>query len=630
MKRLPASLLMVVMCIVAATAGCAAEVQPLRVGAKAFDEQLVLAELTVQLASEAGLPVEPVVPCVDTYGCYQALRDGRIDVMVEYSGTGLTYWGEPVLPPERAWHRLAELYAPAGLEWMAHLGFDNGYRVAVRTDRAAALGLAAISDLERLDGGVGLACPGEYVRRPLDGYRALLRRHGLKEAAQPLLLEAPGDRVRALCSGRVNTIVLYATDGAILDPRVTLLEDDAGFFPAYEAAYLVRRQALKRFPGLAAALGRLDNRLDEPTMRRLNHAVQEQKRSPEAVALDLLDEFGLIATRPERAATRRELLIAVHREDHLDAFVSRARDTVFAAFPRRTIRFIQSDDPMEDVYRGKARLALVGAERFFMVDGVAGRTRNESLEAVAALGQRTIHLLRGPGVPAGGWAGPSGVQSAGSGGGAVVRGLLSAWGLPAGQAGTVQELVVTAGRGETNATFVLVEEGDSLISVAVKEAGLDVVALPADWMAAAAEMPFLRPSRIASGAYPGQRSSLDSLGSQVVLVGPGRSGPGLDRSAGPATAMSAVGQPLPEDKIRLLAAASPYPEGPDPILPSAWAAIRGSDAGSPGGSNPIATGLNIMVLLFLCWLAVLTLKGGPRRTGSRDAGRRGKKVDSGP
>ena len=60
---------------------------PVRIGAKTFTEQYVLAEVLAQwLEREAGLPSRSFASLGSTVA-FDALRAGEIDVYVEYSGT---------------------------------------------------------------------------------------------------------------------------------------------------------------------------------------------------------------------------------------------------------------------------------------------------------------------------------------------------------------------------------------------------------------------------------------------------------------------------------------------------------------------------------------------------------------
>jgi glycine betaine/choline ABC-type transport system substrate-binding protein len=85
-----------------------------------------------------------------------------------------------------------------------------------------------------------------------------------------------------------------STDGPIETLGLAVLEDDRAYFPAYEAAPVVRRAALEAHPGLREALASLGGQVTAADMRRLNTAVDGQRRDPAAVARDFLRSKSLV------------------------------------------------------------------------------------------------------------------------------------------------------------------------------------------------------------------------------------------------------------------------------------------------------------------------------------------------
>ena len=244
---------------------------PVRVGAKGFAEQRVLAEVLGARLEQVGVRPTEIVECGDTYACQHALRAGRLDLMVDYTGTGLHFVGAP--PGDTSLARLDALYATSGLRWRVPLGFDNTYAVVVRSERARTEGWTRIEDLAAVKS-LRVACPRAYVRRPRDGLNALATRHGLSLAGAPLFEEDPGKRYATLRDGRADAVIGYATDAAIADQGLTVLDDGQRFFPPYEAVVVVRDESLHRHPRIAEALDPLKGRIDSRRMRALNAAVQ--------------------------------------------------------------------------------------------------------------------------------------------------------------------------------------------------------------------------------------------------------------------------------------------------------------------------------------------------------------------
>jgi glycine betaine/choline ABC-type transport system substrate-binding protein len=66
------------------------------------------------------------------------------------------------------------------------------------------------------------------------------------------------------------------------------LEDDRHYFPPYDAVPVAREDTLERYPELRAALVALDGAISVEEMRRMNLAVDGEKRAPRDVAQEFL------------------------------------------------------------------------------------------------------------------------------------------------------------------------------------------------------------------------------------------------------------------------------------------------------------------------------------------------------
>ena len=93
---------------------------------------------------------------------------------------------------------------------------------------------------------------------------------------------------RALASRQVDLIAGNSTDGLIDKLDLFQLEDDKRYFPPYEAAALFRKETLQRYPQIADAMKLLEGKLNDAEMRRLNYAVDAERRSPKDVAHEFI------------------------------------------------------------------------------------------------------------------------------------------------------------------------------------------------------------------------------------------------------------------------------------------------------------------------------------------------------
>lgn len=254
--------------------------EPLRIGSKRFTESYILAEILAQTA-RAGDPaaaVELKQGLGNTAIVHAALKAGSIDVYAEYLGTiereilGHATTGAP----------LAQLQAelrPLGLAIDVPLGFNNGYALAMRSARARALGLTAVSQLKGQPA-LRLGLSNEFLGRA-DGWPGLSRRYALPQTPTGL---DHGLAYRALADDQIDVTDVYTTDAQIAALDLTVLADDAGFFPRYDAVLLYRVDLPRRHPRAWAALQTLRGRIDETAMIAMNAQAEIQRQPFDAIA----------------------------------------------------------------------------------------------------------------------------------------------------------------------------------------------------------------------------------------------------------------------------------------------------------------------------------------------------------
>ena len=272
------------------------------VGSKNFAENRLLGELFAQLIeARTELEVERRLGLAGTEFCFEALREGSIDIYPEYTGTGLvTLLGrDPSASRFEALQTVrAEFLRRFDLHWLAPLGFENSFELAIRSELAVSDGrnLQTISDLVELAPDLRAGFGHEFIERD-DGLPGLARTYGIRfDSVQPLL-QAPA--YQAAAAGAVDVIDAYTTDGRLLVYDLVVLEDDLGFFPPYEVAPLVRGETLDRYPQIGAVLGLLGQAIDEDRMRAVNLRLQEEHEAIEVVAHDLLRELELLPAGAE-------------------------------------------------------------------------------------------------------------------------------------------------------------------------------------------------------------------------------------------------------------------------------------------------------------------------------------------
>jgi len=279
-----------------------AHADSLRIGSKRFTESYVLGEVLRQRADgKAAVEYRPGMG--NTGILYAALVSGSIDLYPEYTGTIareiLKVEGNPSLED------MNRALESQGLAVGVRLGFSDSYALAMREDRAAALGIRSLSDLARHPG-LKLGLSQEFIGRA-DGWPGL-------KAAYKLPYGTPsgldhGLAYEAIAGGRIDVMDIYTTDAKIERYALRVLEDDRGFFPRYDAVLFYRPDVPGRFPGAWRALQSLEGRIDERTMIRMNAAAElEGKSFAQAAAL-------LVGGAQGEASAKRSFLDALFGPD---------------------------------------------------------------------------------------------------------------------------------------------------------------------------------------------------------------------------------------------------------------------------------------------------------------------------
>ena len=125
-----------------------------------------------------------------------------------------------------------------------------------------------------------------------DGYNGLAKTYGFnfKDTKEMDI----GLKYVAIASKKVDVINAFSTDGLLLKEKLKVLKDDRNYFPAYEAATLIREETLKKYPELDNLLGKLSGKISDEKMIKMNFAVEIEKKDPSLVAKEFLREEGMI------------------------------------------------------------------------------------------------------------------------------------------------------------------------------------------------------------------------------------------------------------------------------------------------------------------------------------------------
>ncbi|BFT61229.1 glycine betaine ABC transporter substrate-binding protein [Pseudomonas moorei] len=277
----------------------AADKPLIRIGARVFTEQTLLAEITSQYLRTKGYDVQ-VTGGLGSNLARSAHESGQLDMLWEYTGVSLVAYNHVTekLDSEQSYARVKELDGKKGLVWLTPSKFSNTYALALPKNVADEYPqITTISDLNRVLRDEAktnhlVALDTEFANRS-DGLDGMVKLYGMNLTRTNIRQMDAGLVYTALRNGQVFAGLVYTTDGRLNAFKLKLLEDDKHYFPDYTAAPVVRQAYLDAHPQLAEQLKPLAELFDDNTMRQLNARVDVDHESPSAVAADFLRQHPL-------------------------------------------------------------------------------------------------------------------------------------------------------------------------------------------------------------------------------------------------------------------------------------------------------------------------------------------------
>ncbi|HEM3588287.1 TPA: ABC transporter permease/substrate-binding protein [Streptococcus suis] len=227
---------------------------------------------------------------------YEALKSGSIDIYPEYTGTitSTLLKNSPTdlsTNPEEVYAYAKEaILEQDGLMYLAPMAFQNTFALAVTEDYAQKNSIEKISDLAKVQQTAVAGFSLEFNDRE-DGNIGLKNLYNLQLNVKTM---EPALRYEAIKSGNVQIIEAYSTDSKVVTYKLKILEDDKQLFPPYQAAPLLSKETLEKYPELEQVLGVLAGKISTEEMTRMNYAVDVEGKSAEQVAREYLEQEGLL------------------------------------------------------------------------------------------------------------------------------------------------------------------------------------------------------------------------------------------------------------------------------------------------------------------------------------------------
>ncbi|HAZ06139.1 MAG TPA: glycine/betaine ABC transporter substrate-binding protein [Acetobacterium sp.] len=294
MKKWMGLVLLVMLVLLAA--GCQNQEKKVVIASKPMAESYIIAEMMGQLIeANSDIKVEYKMGIGGgTSNIQPAMEAGEIDMYPEYTGTGWLFVlkNELVTDPETLYEGVKSQYQEKyNFAWLDRYGFNDTYALAMDKSKADSMGINTFSDLADQSNNLSLGAAYDFYERE-DGYPGLVTAYGFnfKETKELDI----GLKYKAIGEGQVDVINNFSTDGLLAEYDLKVLKDDKGFFPAYEAATVIRQETLDKYPELEGILNKLAGQISDEEMQQMNYYVEKENRDAGDVAAEFLKAKGLL------------------------------------------------------------------------------------------------------------------------------------------------------------------------------------------------------------------------------------------------------------------------------------------------------------------------------------------------
>ncbi|HVL97769.1 MAG TPA: ABC transporter substrate-binding protein [Egibacteraceae bacterium] len=263
------------------------------VGSADFPEALLLGNIAAGALEARGFDVETQLNLGSREIYFPAMRNGEIDVLMEYAGALLSHLtgGTDSTDVDAIMEELRAELEDEGIAVLDPSPAENRNALVVTPETAEQYDLSTVSDLAPVGGELVLGGPPEYRTRRI-GLPGLEEVYGI-EFASFRDLDAGGVlTIAALEQGDIDVGVLFTTQGVIDDKGWVVLEEDRPLIPAENIIPVVRQEAAT--DEVRAVLDEVAAALSTEDLVELNRRMEVDREDPEVVAEDWLTEQGFL------------------------------------------------------------------------------------------------------------------------------------------------------------------------------------------------------------------------------------------------------------------------------------------------------------------------------------------------
>ncbi|HEX4754138.1 MAG TPA: glycine betaine ABC transporter substrate-binding protein [Candidatus Dormibacteraeota bacterium] len=268
----------------------------LKIGAKSFTEEKLLAELTKVELGKHNFTIDDSTHAADP-AIGQAIASNQIQMLWQYTGTelGAQYLNVTPIPTDldQAFNKVAQLDAAKSLCWTSETKFDDTNGIGIRSADTSKFGTTLSSFTAYLQQHTDVKiCIASEFRTRSDGLPGLASTYGTVWANYPGLTDVSQGGESVLANKQCDAAEVFTTDAALQADNLVALQDDKKLFPADNAGLMVRADTLSAHPAIANLMAPIAAKLTTTVMVGLNKMVDVDGMSVTTVATNWLSQNG--------------------------------------------------------------------------------------------------------------------------------------------------------------------------------------------------------------------------------------------------------------------------------------------------------------------------------------------------
>lgn len=293
-KRLGLTVLVLFVIAIALT-GCSGgdNSNTIRVSNQTWTEASIIGHITEKMITENTDYEVERIELESTVLQWNAINNDQIDVWPDYTSSLFNVFEDDdtvLYEPDAVYdYVLDKAKTDYNLMMLERMGFYNNYDLAVTPEVAAEYDLKTYSDLAAVSDQLAIAADANFKDRA-DCYPLLQANYDMDfKEIYPMSVAA---KFTAVENGEAEVVACYTTDAGISRLGLVVLEDDKHANMHFDAVYILRGEILEQHTDLEALLNKV--KITNEEMAAMNYQVEGEKRTPDDVAQEFLEEKGLI------------------------------------------------------------------------------------------------------------------------------------------------------------------------------------------------------------------------------------------------------------------------------------------------------------------------------------------------